>query len=138
MSIISALRTFIATCPALENGLLLVDHVSATISYSIVPMPGDRIVESYINGASLREFPFAFETAKSTADDLERMESAGFNETFADWLESQSEAGILPTLDAGKTATGIEATSWGYLYEEGESETGIYQIICKLQYEQQP
>lgn len=139
MSIIDALKTFLAACPSLENGaLLLVDRADMPISYSIMPMPGSRVVERYINGGSLREYPFAFQTAKSTADDLERIESAGFNETFADWLESQTEAGSLPNLGAGKTAESIEATSWGYLYEMGESETGIYQVLCKLTYEQQP
>lgn len=138
MSIISSLRAFIATCPSLSSGaLLLVDHLGEIpVQYAIIPQAGQKIVESYINGGSLREFPFLFRSMESTAADLERIENAGFYETFADWLETQTEAETLPTLGTGKTATKIEATTWGYLYEEGQSETGIYQISCRLEYEQ--
>jgi hypothetical protein len=142
MTIISAVKTFITTCPSLGTGaLLLVDHIDTPISYSIVPLPGERIVEKYLDGGSLREYPFTLQTAKSTADDLARIDSAGFSEIFADWLESQSELSTFTTalnLGTKKTAISIEETSWGFLYEQGESDTGIYQITCKLTYEQQP
>ncbi|MEN6300822.1 MAG: chloramphenicol resistance protein, partial [Anaerolineaceae bacterium] len=59
-------------------------------------------------------------------------------EEFADWLESQTAAGVLPTPGTKKTAESIEATGWGYLFEQGDSDTGIYQIQCKLVYRQQP
>ena len=138
MSVIDDLRTYLANCPSLETGaLLLVEQLGALpVQYAIVPMPGARIVETYLDGSTLREFPFAFQTAQSTADDLERIENIAFFEIFADWLETQTAAGTLPTLDTGKTATAIEALNWGYLYEQGQSETGIYQITCKLTYEQ--
>jgi len=140
MSIISALRTYLLTCPSLASGaLVLVDHAgSEPIGYSIVPMPGERIAKTYVTGKTVREYPFAFQTVASTADNLARIESAAWNEIFADWLEAQTKAGSLPTLDTGKTAIGVEAVNWGYLYEEGESQTGIYQIVCKLTFEQQP
>ena len=140
MSMITALRTFLAACPALETGaLLLVDRTgSLPVQYAIIPLPGGRVVERYLDGGSLREFPFAFQTSDYTADDLERIENAAWNETFADWLEAQTEAGSLPDLGTGKTAEGIEAVNWGFLYQQGDSETGIYQIVCKLTYHQQP
>lgn len=141
MSIIESLRTYILTYSGLKTGApLWVDHLGGPkqTGYAIVPLPGEKIVEKYIDSGSLREFPFAFQTMKSTADNLERLESVGFQEAFSDWLESQSNSDILPVLGAKKTADSIEATSWGYLYEEGESDTGIYQIICKLTYYQEP
>lgn len=140
MSIISALRTYMATCSSLESGaLLLVDHLGETpIQYAIIPQGGDKIVEEYIDGSSLREFPFLFRSARSTADDLERIENAGFFETLADWFETQTEAGVFTSLSlgTGKTPEKIEADGWGYLYEEGESATGVYQIRCRLTYGQ--
>lgn len=142
-AIISSLRTYMLTCPSLASGaLLLVDRLGETpIQYSIIPQAGEKIVESYVNGASLREFPFLFRSMESTADDLERIDTSGFYETLADWFEAQTLAGTLPSLTTtaqGKTRTAesIEATGWGYLYEEGQSETGIYQIQCKLTYQQ--
>ena len=137
MTIIESLKAYLKTCPNLADGALLeVDHNGPPIQYAIVPVPGARVLEAYLDGGSLREFPFAFQTAAITADDAERIENAGFQETFADWLEAQTEAGNLPALDAGKTAESITATSWGYLFEQGESDTGIYQIQCKLTYRQ--
>jgi hypothetical protein len=99
-------------------------------------LTGTRVVEEYINGTKVMSYPFAFQSMESTADDLARLESAGFYEAFADWLDSQTDAGSLPELPAGKTAEEIQALGWGYLYEEGESQTGIHQIQCELIYKQ--
>jgi len=104
--------------------------------YSIVPLAGARIIEKYLDGGSLREFPFAFQAMLYTADDATRLENNGFFEAFSDWLDSQTEAGTLPTLASGKTPIKIEALGWGYLFQEGESGTGIYNVQCRLEYEQ--
>lgn len=138
MSIIAALQTYIKTFASLESGApVWVNHLGANpVQYSIAPLPGSRIVESYVNGGSLREYVFAFRSAESTADDLERLGTSGFYETFADWLESQTNAKVFPTLGSGKTAELIEALGWGYLFEQGQSETGIYQVQCRLRYTQ--
>jgi hypothetical protein len=139
-SIIEGLRTFLQTYTSLEEDApVWVDYLGAVpTEYSIFPMPGNKIIESYVNGGSLREFPFSFQSVESTSDELTRMESIGFFEAFADWLESQTEVGDLPELPSKKTAVGIEATSWGFLYEQGQSDSGIYQINARLIYEQQP
>jgi hypothetical protein len=139
MSIIANLRTFISGYSGLKTGApLWVDFLGPDpTQYSIIPLPGERIIEWYIDDSgSLREFPFALDVMQSTADQAERMESAGFGEAFADWLESQWLAGTMPTLDTGKKSFKIEALGWGYLFEQGQSETGIYQIQCKLTYSQ--
>lgn len=137
-SIVEGLRTYVMTCPSLATGaLLLVDHLGETpIEYAIIPQAGEIVAERYIDGSSLREYPFLIRSTESTADDLARIETSGFYETLAGWLETQTITGILPTLPTGKTAESVEATSWGYLYEEGNSATGIYQISCKLTYSQ--
>lgn len=138
MSLISAVRTYLVSYTGLKSGApVWVDHLGAEpTEYSVLPVAGSRILESYIDGGSLRSFPFAFRSMESTADDLERLENSGFFEAFAEWLESQSNAGVLPTLDSGKTPEKIEALGWGFLYEEGVSDTGIYQVQCRLVYMQ--
>jgi len=140
MSIISGLRTYLASYSGLVSGApLWVDTLGQLATeYAINPIAGERILESYIDGSSLREYPFAFQSTESTADNLERIETLGFYEAFADWLETQSEAGTLPTLGTKQTAEKIEALGWGFLFSPGESGTGIYQIQCKLTYQQQP
>lgn len=138
MSVLSALKTYLAGYSELKTGApLWVDTLGAVpTQYSIMPLPGTKIVEKYIDGGSLREFPFAFQSTESTADDLERLENSGFYEAFADWMEAQTLANSLPTLASGQMAISIEALGWAYLYEQGESSTGVYQIQCKLTYEQ--
>lgn len=139
MSLISAVRTYLAGYSALKTGApVWVDYLGPQpTEYGIQPLAGGRIIERYLDGGSLREFPFAFQSMESTADNLERLETIGFFEAFADWLDSQTEAGLFPTLGTKKTPIGIEALGWAFLYEQGQSETGIYQIQCKLTYEQQ-
>lgn len=138
MSIISAVRSYLAGYSGLKTGApVWVDFLGASpTEYTIMPLPGAKVIERYLNGSSLREFPFVFQSTESTADDLERLETAGFFEAFSDWLESQTTAGTLPSLGTGKQATQIEALGWAYLYEQGASDTGIYSIQCKLTYEQ--
>lgn len=140
MTILSAVQTFVKTYGSLaSNAAVLIDFLGATpTQYAIMPLPGAQIVQRYIDGGSIREFPFAVQSMESTADELERLENIGFFEAFADWLDSQTEDGILPTLAAGKTATKIEALGWGFLYEQSQSSTGIYQIQCRLEYDQIP
>ena len=130
MTIISALKTYLATYTNLETGaLLLTDYLGATpTGYAIIPMAGGKIAEWYIDGGSLREFPFAFQSVQSTADELERLDNNGFYEAFSDWMEAQTTAGALPTLGTGKTAVSIETLGQAYLYEQGQSSTGTYQL----------
>ena len=140
MTIISSIRSYLAGYSGLKTGAPLWVNYLSTVpaQYAIVPLGGQRRVETYIDASNhyLAEYPFAFQSMESTADQLERLENIGFYEAFAEWLDTQTEAGSLPTMDAKKTAESIEATGWGFLYEQGQSSTGVYQIQCKLVYEQ--
>lgn len=138
MSVLSAVITYLKTYTELADGApVWVDFIgNDPRQYSVVPLPGARIVTEDILGNTEREFPFAFQSMESTADDLERLETVAFFETFAAWLESQSKDGVFPTMEEGQNPTKIEATGWAFLYEQGVSDTGIYQIQCKLSYEQ--
>ena len=138
MSMISAIQTYVKTYGSLAaNAPVWVDYIGKEpTQYAISPLPGARIVETFLDGSTTREFPFAFELVEFTANDATRLENLGFFEAFADWLETQNDAGTFPTLATGKTPEKIEALGWGYLLDEGESGTGVYQIQCKLTYSQ--
>lgn len=140
MSILSSLRTYLANYTGLKAGApLWVDNIGPnTTEYAIIPLPGSKIIENYVDGSSLREYPFAFQSMESTADDLERLENNGFFELLGEWMESQTAKGILPILGSGKTAEAIETSNWGFLFEQGDSATGVYQVTCRLIYKQQP
>ena len=138
MTVIESIQTYIKTCTELETGRpVWVNYLGAINQYSIVPLPGTKILEEYVNGVKIVEYPFSFQTMESTADDLERLANAGFFEAFSDWMDDQTESDNLPTLGAGQTAELIEAVNCGYLFAQGESDTGIYQIDCRLQYRQE-
>lgn len=140
MSTIDAVREYIANFAGLANeAVVSVDYIgNDPVHYAIITLPGARVLETYLNGATEREYPFAFQAMLSTADDLERVANSGFYEDFADWLEEQTEAGNFPALDEGKTPTLIQAIGWGYIQDAGESGTAVYQITCRLVYDQVP
>lgn len=138
MSILSAIRTYMATYTSLVSGAPLWVNFLGTepTQYCVQPLAGEIVLEEYINGSSLRAYPFAFQSVESTADDLERMANAGFYEELAAWFESKTKSGSLPTLASGKTSEEIFATGWGFLFQQSQSETGIYQIQCRLVFKQ--
>ena len=139
MSILSAIQTYIKTYGRLaSNAPVLIDFLGESpVGYSIVSLPGSVIIERYLDDGSLREFPFALQAMFSTADDAERLDNLGFFEAFSEWLESQTEADILPTsLGTGRTSEKIEALGQAFLFEQGVSGRGIYSVQCKLTYTQ--
>lgn len=116
---------------------LFVDHLKNDVpSYSIDPIPSAKVIETYIDESSLRQFSFSLRVHFSTMDEATRLQNNGFFEDFSAWLEAQTESGNLPSLDGGKVARKIEARDWGFLFDEESSDTGVYQIQCSLEYKQ--
>src|SRR5919109_1334645 len=109
MSLIASVREYLLTYDGLEDAAgFLVDVLNKNpTQYALVPLPGVKIIEEYIDGRSRRQYPFALQSMESVADDAARMATNEFYEAFADWLEAQSEVGNLPTLDDGKTPESI-------------------------------
>jgi hypothetical protein len=139
MSFLSAIKDYLKTNPNIASQTpIWVDFMGEKASeITIIQLPGNKVLESYINGDSRRVFPFAIQSMESTADELQRIQNSGFYEDLSDWLESQDELKVYPVLDAGKTAERIETMGWGYLVQQGNSQTGIYQISCRLIYYQE-
>ncbi len=135
MSVISAIQTYLQGNTEMGDHPVWVDYLGEQpTEYSIAPLPGTRVTATYLDGKRDIEYPFAINAVYSTASDMERLANSGTFEDLVTWMETQTEAGSLPTLDPGSQATSIQATGWGYLYEQGDSETGIYQVQCKLNY----
>jgi hypothetical protein len=135
-SIIEGVRDYIKSYAGLESGApVWVENLGMEpTEYAVLPIAGVRVIETNIIGKRTFEYPFALRSMESIADDFERLENVGFYENFAAWLDAQSEANSLPSLPAGLAAESIEATGWGYLHEEGESQTAVYQVQCSLIY----
>jgi hypothetical protein len=138
VTLLESVRTWLLTYSELDvNAGFLVEQLSGQpTQYALVPLSGNPIVETYVNGATLRQFPFAVQSLESTADDLARIAASGFYEGLSEWIETQNAAGTLPTLDDGKTPESVEPLGLPILIEFGESGVGIYQLQCRLTYEQ--
>lgn len=137
MSIISSIKTYLEAYTELESSApIWVNYLrKEPTDYSIVPLGGSRKVVEYIHGNSgIRTFDFALQSNRFTANDAERIGNVEFFEALADWLDDQTEADDLPALASGLNALKIEALGFGYLYEQGSDETGVYQIQCRLEY----
>jgi hypothetical protein len=135
MSDISAIQNYLLTYQNLEaDRPIWVEMLQPEpTAYTVFLVPGKQVMVD-LAGNKTVEYPFGF-GATEALDENSTLQTAEFYEEFADWLESQSEAGILPTMDAGKTATWIEALDTATIIQRATT-TGVFQILCKLTYEQ--
>lgn len=137
--IIEALRNYIRTCPHLAtfNDAIKVNvnFLDAnTDTYSIEEIPADPIIKKYVNGDSIRQYPFIFTSREPYgADILTNIDNSGFYEEFASWIENQNDTEIFPLLDKGLEPLEIKVTSTGYAFAVTE-DTAQFQIQLRLKY----
>lgn len=133
--IIDSLRTFLKTCPLLNDGKINVDYLGVEAGeYSIDVMPDSPIVKRYADGGTLRQVNFIFGSRKYYgADVLTNLENSGFYEEFSEWIENQNVCGTLPSLEGEKVTQKIECLSPGYLFDN-QADLARYQIQMRLTY----
>lgn len=136
-NLIDSIRTFISSCPFMQDWRVNVDYLGDAMEYSIDPLPCDPIIQRYTDGGAKKQYQFAF-TSKEEYDQDARIniENSGFYEQFAEWLESRRFAGELPDLETGKSPVRIETMNSGYLYDV-DGENARYRIECRLIYTQE-
>ena len=111
-NLIDSIRTFISSCPFMQDWRVNVDYLGDAMEYSIDPLPCDPIIQRYTDGGAKKQYQ------------------------FAEWLESRSFAGELPDLETGKSPVRIETMNSGYLYDV-DGENARYRIECRLIYTQE-
>jgi len=134
MSDIKAVQDFLLSYQSLEDDRpVWVEMLGEDpLSYTVFLVPGKQVTEDIIGNKTV-SYPFGFGAVEVIADNSALL-AAEFYEEFADWLDEQTESGILPTLDTGKSAISIEALDTATIIERAE-KTGVFQILCKLVYE---
>lgn len=134
MSDIKAIQDFLLSYQSLEDDRpVWVEMLGEEpLSYTVFLVPGKQVEEDIIGNKTV-SYPFGFGAVEVIADNSALL-AAEFYEAFADWLDEQTEAGTLPTLDSGKTAISIEALDTATIIERAE-KTGVFQILCRLIYE---
>lgn len=135
--IIESIRNYIKTCPYLDEFAkgINVDYLAEnSTTYSIEEVPCEPITKRYVNGDTVRQYDFIFCSREAYGPDvLQNIENCGFYEDFANWIESQSNIGILPKLSENKEASEIKVTTTGYAFQT-DVDKARYQIQLKLIY----
>lgn len=137
MSMLQAIKNYMLLFPYLEeNVVLLSDHTSGKeMQYSILQLPGTRVLEEDLAGNLDCQYPFAFQSIESTLDELQRFENADFFDKLYDWFTEQNNQEVFPELREDQTPERMETLGWGYLMQE-ETNLGVYQVQCRLLYTQ--
>ena len=136
-SVIESVCTWLKTCPSLSSLVAVpLDRLEADpVAYSVYTSPGAQTVQRYVGSGGMYRMTFILRRNAYMLDQAERTNANVFFETVADWIETKSLTGILPSLPSGKNALFVETDSVAYLVEENESGTGIYEMPCSLTYE---
>lgn len=131
---IETVRAWFRSCPLLRKVTIFgVDKLGANpVNYEIAPLSCDPVVQKYVDGATVRQFQFAF-ASREVYDEQQNMQNTAFYEQLQEWLEKQSDSGNLPVLGEGKKARELQILSSGYVYDTGDS-TAIYQMELSLIY----
>ena len=141
MKIIESVKNFILTCPHLaELARVNVDFLpDSPDTYSIEEVPTNSVIKTYLDGSQERQYVFVFASRFYYSDETKNnIENSGFYEDFSDWLDEQTQKGILPIMRDGLTPTKIEAISSGYLFDiSGDLSNARYQIQCRLIYDKE-
>lgn len=139
MSIPGKVKDFIETCPFLkEFEMMMAPVVNMNLldenptMYSIEETPVNPILKRYTNGDTLRQYVFSF-CSRELYEPVENLETAGFYEKFADWLEECTENNNLPQLSGKLESKEIKAVTNGYLYDN-QGLNCQYRIQCQFIY----
>lgn len=140
MNIVESIKDYIGTCPYLTkiNDGINVNYLGEnTVSYMIEELPKEQILKKYIDGSSLRQYCFTFDSREVYGQDIvQNIANSEFYENFAKWLELQSELNNLPVLDSGRLAQKIEVLASGYVFEKN-LDKAQYKIECRMVYYQE-
>lgn len=143
-SLIQAIREWFRRCPALraEEDVfrLNVNYLSDEADYfTLEPSPAEQVLERYMDGSSARQFVFVLASRNDYGEEIPQNERVlQAYEEIADWLELQSDSGVLPELGPARQAESIEPLTSGYLLDlDGSGQTGRYQMQCRMTYRQE-
>lgn len=139
MSVLNCLRQWLLTCPLLEGQRLNVNFLGPdALDFDLVENPVPPILSTYLDGSTIRQKAVSLTSVQDYSQDLlEQISASGFWEEVTEWITARDEAGDLPQLDDGRTATGISVTSAPYLFST-TATTARYQLQLLLIYEQEP
>ena len=134
-SVIQAVTDYFMKCPLLKDGVFRVDALGISgIEYVIETGSFDPIIQTYVDGSSIRQYQFSFGSREYyDMDRIQNIQNSTFYEQFAEWIEEQNRNGNLPKLPEGMHANELEVLSPGYIFDI-TTKYARYQLPLRLIY----
>lgn len=102
--------------------------------FAIVPIPINPILESHVDGSSLRQYQFQLISCNSYgADVMQNIANSSFYEKLYDLIEKNNLNNILPDIDGVES---IECLNNGAILD-ATTNTARYSIQIKITYEKE-
>lgn len=139
MTIIGSLRNYFQAFPGLQRERLDIDCLAHEVDrFSIDAEPCEPVLQSYMDGGTVRQFLFTISSRCYFGTDLAQQErNLAFFEDLEHWLEEQQRFRRMPDLGHGKIPRRLEITSSAYPYLISDSGRARYQIQLRLEYYQE-
>lgn len=137
-SIIQGVADFFMKCPLLKDGAFHVNGLGhEAIAYSIDVDTADPIVKRYVNGDTLRQFPFTFSSREYySIDRIQNIQNSAFYEMLSDWVEEKNMEEDFPELPDGCCPDSFSVLTPGYIFDE-DMTSARYTIQFRLTYYKQ-
>jgi len=134
-SIIEGVTNYFLKCPILKDGVFRVDALgSEPVEYAIETGLTSPVLKRYVNGSSIRQYQFNFNSREAYAmDRILAIQNECFYEDLCNWVEEQDKAGNLPELPPGCEAQALEVLAPGFMLD-ATMENAHYQIQLQLRY----
>ena len=115
-----------------ENSRINVDFLGEEpTEFAIIPIAVNPILESYVNGDTLRQFQFQLLSCNNYgADVMQNMSNSTYYEQLYELIENNSNKGLLPNVD---NVISLECLNNGAILDAG-TNTARYSIQMKLKY----
>lgn len=134
-SIIEGLAEYFLQCPLLKDGVFRVNALgSEPVEYALEPAITSPVIRRYVDGSSVRQYQFNFNSKEAYAmDRILAISNESFYEDFCNWVEEQSISGNLPEMPEGCEAQALSVLAPGYMLDATE-ENAFYQVQLQLQF----
>lgn len=134
-SIMEGLTEYFLQCPLLKEGVFRVNALGdMPVEYALEAGIAPPIQKKYINGSTVRQYPFNFNSREAySLDRVLAIQTDNFYERLCNWVEEQNNLGILPEMPQGCEALGMTVLAPGYMLD-ATMENAYYQIQLQLQY----
>lgn len=134
-SIMEGITNYFLSCPLLKDGVFRVNALgSEPVEYALESAITSPVVQTYIDGSSIRQYQFNFNSRDAySMDRIMAIQNESFYEDFCSWVEEQSMAGNLPEMPEGCEAQALAVLAPGYMLD-ATMENAFYQVQLQLKY----